>query len=98
MLAEVDVGLGRVGVSPGEPLLDLARTIQRLPGLAFDGITFYPGQVKNMDDEGRATLAGIADLLRSILADFERAGIDVRIVSGGSTPTLFHSHELAGLT
>src|SRR4051812_7155113 len=37
VLAEVDVGLGRVGVSPGEPLLDLARAIQRLPGLSFEG-------------------------------------------------------------
>src|SRR5436190_5337557 len=33
-----------------------------------------------------------------MLADFRAAGIDVKIVSGGSTPTLFHSHELEGLT
>src|SRR5512132_3122222 len=38
VLAEVDVGLGRVGVSPGQQLLDLARTMQKLPGLAFEGI------------------------------------------------------------
>ena len=34
-----------------------------------------------MDDEGRATLAGIAALLHSILADFQRAGIPVRITN-----------------
>ena len=33
-----------------------------------------------------------------ILADFRAAGIEVKIVSGGSTPTLYHSHEIAGLT
>jgi len=33
-----------------------------------------------------------------VLADFEKAGMEVRIVSGGSTPTLFHSHEIEGLT
>src|SRR5215471_19382238 len=46
VLAEVDVGLGRVGVAPGEPLLDLARTIENLPHLSFEGITFYPGHIK----------------------------------------------------
>ena len=48
VLAEVDVGLGRVGVSPGQPLLDLARAIQKLPGLSLEGITFYPGHIKDM--------------------------------------------------
>ena len=33
-----------------------------------------------------------------ILADFRAAGIEIGIVSGGSTPTLFHSHEIQGLT
>jgi D-serine deaminase-like pyridoxal phosphate-dependent protein len=32
-----------------------------------------------------------------MLGDFRLAGIEVRIVSGGSTPTLFHSHQLTGL-
>ncbi|HUK18184.1 MAG TPA: hypothetical protein VLW65_17280, partial [Bryobacteraceae bacterium] len=36
--------------------------------------------------------------LHAVLADFEKAGMEVRIVSGGSTPTLFHSHEIEGLT
>jgi D-serine deaminase-like pyridoxal phosphate-dependent protein len=98
VLAEVDVGMGRVGVSPGEPLLDLARNIQKMPGLVFDGITCYPGQIKDMDEEGRTALAQIGALFGDILTAFGRAGIPVRIVSGGSTPTLFHSHELAGLT
>jgi D-serine deaminase-like pyridoxal phosphate-dependent protein len=45
-----------------------------------------------------AGLAQLAELLRSILSDFRRVGIEAGIVSGGSTPTLFHSHELEGLT
>jgi D-serine deaminase-like pyridoxal phosphate-dependent protein len=52
VLAEVDVGLGRVGVPPGETLLRLIQDIQRLPGLRFDGIAFYPGQIKSLDEEG----------------------------------------------
>jgi D-serine deaminase-like pyridoxal phosphate-dependent protein len=40
VLAEADVGLGRVGVAPGEPLLELGRAIDALPRLRFEGITF----------------------------------------------------------
>lgn len=97
VLAEVDAGLGRVGVAPGAPLLGLAQTIEKLPRLRLEGITFYPGHIKDLDESGLRALAQMGDLLRSILYDFEKAGIALRIVSGGSTPTLFHSHGLAGL-
>jgi D-serine deaminase-like pyridoxal phosphate-dependent protein len=96
VLAEVDVGLGRVGVPPGDALIELIRGIQRLPSLRFDGIAFYPGQVKSLDDEGREALNKLAKLLHQILNDLRGAGLEPRIVSGGSTPTLFHSHELPG--
>jgi D-serine deaminase-like pyridoxal phosphate-dependent protein len=98
VLAEADVGLGRVGVSPGEPLLRLAQYIEKLPHLRLEGITFYPGQIKDLEATGMRALTQVGELLRSILADFRAAGVEVKIVSGGSTPTLFHSHELDGLT
>jgi D-serine deaminase-like pyridoxal phosphate-dependent protein len=97
VLAETDVGLGRVGVSPGAELLALARQIHGLPGLSFDGIAFYPGHIKDQGPGGREALAALGRLLPAILDDFRREGLEVRIVSGGSTPTLFHSHELPGL-
>ncbi|SPF47198.1 Alanine racemase domain protein [Candidatus Sulfopaludibacter sp. SbA4] len=98
VLAEVDVGLGRVGVCPGAQLLQLAQAIEKLPHLTFEGITFYPGQVKDLDEAGLRALAQVGEILHSILAEFRAAGMEVKIVSGGSTPTLYHSHELAGLT
>ncbi len=97
VLAEVDVGLGRVGVSPGA-LLQLAQCIDKLPHLSFEGITFYPGQIKDVEESGLRALAQVGELLQSILSQFRAAGLEVKIVSGGSTPTLYHSHELAGLT
>ena len=97
VLAETDVGLGRVGVAPGEPLLELARAIEALPSLRFEGIAFYPGHIKSLDDAGHRALADLSELVGRILDDFRHAGIEVKIVSGGSTPALFHSHEIAGL-
>ncbi len=98
VLAEVDVGLGRVGVTAGPPLLELAQSILRLPGLRFEGITCYPGHIKSVDDDGLHALAKVGEIICGIRAEFDRAGIPVNIVSGGSTPTLFHSHEVSGVS
>jgi D-serine deaminase-like pyridoxal phosphate-dependent protein len=97
VLAEVDAGLGRVGVSPGPELIELARGIQRLPNLKFEGIDFYPGHVKDTGERGMEQIHKLSELVQCILDDFRREGIEVRIVSGGSTPSLFHSHEVRGV-
>jgi D-serine deaminase-like pyridoxal phosphate-dependent protein len=97
VLAEVDVGMGRVGVSPGEELLQLAQGIQQLPRLSLEGITFYPGHIRDPGEQGSEEVKQLGSLVESILCDFRRVGIALRIVSGGSTPTLFHSHQVNGL-
>jgi D-serine deaminase-like pyridoxal phosphate-dependent protein len=98
VLAEVDVGLGRVGVPPGEPLVQLAQAMTKMPHLRFEGITFYPGQIKSLDESGLAAMARVSEIMRGVMDDFRTAGIEAKIVSGGSTPTLFHSHEIHGMT
>ncbi|HUJ49236.1 MAG TPA: alanine racemase [Bryobacteraceae bacterium] len=97
VLAETDVGLGRVGVVPGEPLRQLIEEISRLPNLRWEGVAFYPGQIKTLDEAGERQLAKLAELLDQMLSDLARAGLKPRIVSGGSTPTLFCSHRLPGV-
>jgi len=98
VLAEVDVGLGRVGVTPGEELLQLAQSIERLPRLTFEGITFYPGHIKMLGEDGpEEALRQLGRSVKSMIDDFRRAGIELRVVSGGSTPTLFRSHEVTGV-
>jgi len=97
VLAEVDVGLNRVGVSPGPELIELARGIERLPYLRLEGIDFYPGYIKDTGPHGAEQIRKLSELVQCILDDFRREGIAVRIVSGGSTPSLYHSHEVRGL-
>ena len=97
VLAETDVGLGRVGVQPGEELVALARDLARLPRLAVEGVAFYPGHIRSMDAEGERALATLAETVARILDDFRSAGIAVRIVSGGSTPALYYSHLVPGM-
>src|SRR5262249_24789614 len=66
VLAELDVGLGRVGVSPGQ-VLALAQAMEKLPHLRFEGITFYPGQIKSLDESGLAETARVSEILRGVL-------------------------------
>jgi D-serine deaminase-like pyridoxal phosphate-dependent protein len=97
VLAEVDVGLARVGVQPGEELIQLIRNLERMPHLRFEGIDFYPGHIRGVDQSGRNEIEKLGAAVGEMLAGLRRAGIEARIVSGGSTPTLFLSHLVAGL-
>jgi len=93
ILTEIDVGLGRVGVTPADAL-DLTRAVCALPGLEWRGITFYPGHIKDQDPQ---KLAELSRTIERIVENFRNAGFPPEIVSGGSTPALYHSHEIAGL-
>ena len=76
MLAEVDVGLGRVGVPPGESLLQLIQRNREASGLRFDGIAFYPGQIKSLDEEGERRCKAWRKCWSGILSDLRRAGFE----------------------
>ena len=97
VLAEMDVGMGRVGVDAGEPLLRLVEGLQTLPGLSFQGLAFYPGQIKMLDDEGRAEMVKVNERLALALDLLRRNSIECAIVSAGSTPTWMRTHEMAGV-
>jgi D-serine deaminase-like pyridoxal phosphate-dependent protein len=98
VLVEIDVGFGRCGVaSPGESLA-LARRIRALQGLRFDGLMFYPGQIRKPSNEQTPMIEEVNRLLRSHYQVFADAGIGISTVSGGSTPTAFRSHEFEGVT
>jgi D-serine deaminase-like pyridoxal phosphate-dependent protein len=93
VLVEVDVGLGRVGVAPAEAL-DLTRAVAALPNLDWRGIAFYPGHIK---DQNQEKLAALSETIRDLRAELAGAGFEPEIVSGGSTPLLYHSHEIEGV-
>lgn len=96
VLAEVDVGLGRIGVPPAD-LRKLVEPILRLRCVRFEGIAFFPGHILYLDDETPDALRQLSSEVQSIIDDLAALGVDVRIVSGGSTPTLFSSHLISHL-
>ena len=87
VLVEVDIGMGRCGVAPGQPAADLAALVTSLPGLKFEGLQGYEGHCVDLRDDAervRQTRAAI-ELLVGTRRLVERSGLLVRIVSGGGT-------------
>lgn len=95
---ELDLGMHRVGVPGVDDAVALAGRVQAARGLEFDGIAFYPGHVREPVGEQDAKLHVLGDALEHALARFGDAGVMPRVVSGGSTPTLWRTHELPGVT
>ncbi len=98
ILVEADLGMRRCGLEPGDALLSLAKEVSTMRGLRLDGLMFYPGHVNLSNPEGEAAFEKVGRDLEGIYGDFQRAGLPLNIVSGGSSPTLFHSHHLPGLS
>lgn len=98
VLVEQDVGLGRVGLAGSGDVIDLAKQVVALDGVDFRGVMFYPGHIRMSEDEQTEHLLEVSSRLRDTLTGLREAGVDVEIVSGGSTPTLWRSHEMEGLT
>jgi len=95
---ELDLGMHRVGVPRVEDAIELARLVLDRAPLEFEGIAFYPGHVRESVGEQSSKLEQLNAALRSSIEALDRAGVRPPVVSGGSTPTMWRSHELEGVT
>ena len=98
VLVEFDVGFHRCGLEPGPPCVELASKIARMPGLTFRGLMTYFGNVWGSKEERRAEAQMVAGKVERTLAAFRQAGLEIEIVSGGSTPSAEFAHLIPGLT
>jgi D-serine deaminase-like pyridoxal phosphate-dependent protein len=98
VLVEFDAGLHRCGLQSGPACIELAQNISRLAGLKFRGLMTYPGNIWGTEEERTKEVQRVAEAVQRVLAAFERAGIPVEIVSAGSTPSAFLSHQIPGIT
>jgi D-serine deaminase-like pyridoxal phosphate-dependent protein len=99
VVVDVNTGMGRCGVSPGEPVFALAQ-LAVTQGLRFRGLTGYEGQCVRLPpgapkvqavQEAMGKLVTSANLLRS-------RGLAVEIVSAGGTGTYSISGTVPGVT
>ena len=98
---EIDSGGGRGGVSPDGPeLLVIAEAVRASPWLSLAGVLTHAGHsygatsveaIRQIAEEERVAVTQAADRLRA-------AGMEVPVVSVGSTPTALHASSLSGVT
>lgn len=99
VLVEVDVGMGRCGVEPGEPALELARAVSAMPGLDFRGIQAYEGHVVYTNDLDQKSQLVRESMDKAIQTRrlIEAAGIEVGLISGGSSSTYLITALIEGV-
>lgn len=97
---EIDTGLKRTGVSM-ENCVEFIKNLNQMDALIFDGIYTFRGAVLQ---GGEATLdlqaAGVEEgnLMVQLADEIKQAGIEVRNISVGSTPTAASAATVEGIT
>ncbi len=100
VLIDVDVGDRRTGVLPGEPALALAHLVSQTKSLRLRGVQAYAGHASHVvgfahREKVSRTAMGRAISTRDLLA---KAGLQVPIISGGSTGTYNIDSAITGVT
>jgi D-serine deaminase-like pyridoxal phosphate-dependent protein len=98
VLVEVDAGMGRVGVQSAADAVALARAAADEEGIDYRGVMIYPGHIRDRVERQDDAIRALSDLIGGVLRALEGTGLAPEVVSGGSTPTFWRSHEIAGLT
>lgn len=94
VVLEIDVGLRRTGVSPGEPALEMAQFIRDQSHLNFRGLLAYEAHVKSeaeTRDEYRAQCTDAMDRVQDTVELLESEDIPVEEVKVGGTATSQYS-------
>lgn len=100
VVIEVDSGMTRAGVLPGEPAVALAQELAAMQGLRFAGLMSWEGHTLGVNPLA-ARQEAIREALSGVIATAEsirQAGVPVEIVSVGGTGTFLTSRELGGVT
>ena len=99
VIVEVDNGMQRAGVPPGEPTVELARGLAALPGLRFCGVMAWEAHClgRPMDERRRCCEEAVGTLVATA-RQCREAGLDAEIVSCGGTGTFRITAGIEGVT
>jgi D-serine deaminase-like pyridoxal phosphate-dependent protein len=100
LVIEVDMGMKRAGVAPGEACVALAKIISNQDGVRFAGLMGWEGQTAGIVD-AKEKSAAVAAAVKGIVETAEMcrtAGLPVEIVSCGGTGTYWITAGQPGIT
>jgi D-serine deaminase-like pyridoxal phosphate-dependent protein len=85
-IVEVECGANRTGATSATKAVELAKKIDRAPGLELRGMMGFP------------TPPEARPMIQEVIDAFDRAGLNREIVSGGSTKSAMEAHRIPELT
>lgn len=89
LLVDIDPGMGRTGVRPGDDAARLVATVARIPAFEFKGLQCYAGNLQHLEsrnerrDKSLAVLAELAEFRTRL----RKAEIEPDILTGAGTGT-----------
>lgn len=100
LYVDINTGLNRMGLLPGAPSASLAEAIDRLSNVEVVGVMSHCGHVgREATTEALAKASRQdAELLVETAQLARKAGVNIRVVSPGSTPASVHHVEVEGVT
>ncbi|TAK55289.1 MAG: DSD1 family PLP-dependent enzyme, partial [Dehalococcoidia bacterium] len=100
VLVDVNVGLPRCGIAPGEPAVELARRVHAMEGVVLRGLMGYEGHVVGIADRGEREEKARRSMerLTSTVAMVRDAGLPCDIVSAGGSGTYDITGNIDGIT
>ncbi|QQR48212.1 D-TA family PLP-dependent enzyme [Myxococcus xanthus] len=98
VLVELDLGMRRVGLQSTGDAIALAGNVAFGSGLEYRGITFYAGHLRLPQEKLGSAMRAQSERLAAFIEALTDSGLRPETVSGGSTPTLWRSNEVTGLT
>ena len=100
VLVDVNVGLPRCGIAPGEPAVELAKRADAADGVVLRGAMGYEGHVMSIRDraEREERAAKAMERLLSSVRLMREAGLRCDIVSAGGTCTYDITGAMEGIT
>ncbi len=89
LLVDIDPGLGRTGIRPGDAAVALVRQVAENPSLIFKGLQCYAGQLQHLESPNERRDQSLAALkeLGELRDRLKTIGLAPAIVSGGGTGT-----------
>jgi 3-hydroxy-D-aspartate aldolase len=90
VLIDVDLGMGRTGISNIESALQLVNVVCEAEGISYRGLQAYSGQVQHIQEfaERDHVYTGQLRFLSELIAALDKRGLKPATVSGGGTGTL----------
>src|SRR3954466_4718029 len=94
-LVEIDVGMERCGIAPGQAAAALARRIADAPSLKFRGLQAYHGRAQHLPthQQRAQAIAAAVDCVRETLDALKAQNLDCEIVAGAGTGTFAFEAE-----